>query len=77
MHVSEESDSGILPMNHSNNDERASAEKGEGRPLIKENAPQPNTHPTQSGTRVSPGLTGVRHASWFCRSSEIRAVCAN
>jgi len=37
MHVSEESDSGIVPMNHSNNEETLSAENGEGRPLIKEN----------------------------------------
>ncbi len=63
MHVSEESDSGIVLMNHSNNDERASAEKGEGRPLIKENTPQPNTHLTQSGVRVSHGLAGVRKAA--------------
>src|SRR5215469_13324218 len=38
MHVSEESHSGIVPMNHSNKDTRPSAESGEGRPLIKENA---------------------------------------
>jgi len=37
MHVTEESHSGIVPMNHSNKDENASAESGEGRPLIKEN----------------------------------------
>ena len=39
MHVSEESDSSIVPMNHSNNDGRTSAERAEGRPLVKENAP--------------------------------------
>jgi group II intron reverse transcriptase/maturase len=60
MHVSEESDSGIVPMKHSNNDRRTSAENGEGRPLIKENPPPPHTHPTQSGARVSQGLAGVR-----------------
>ncbi len=62
LNVVEESDSGIVPMNHSNNDGRASAEKGEGRPLIKENIPQPNTHPTQGGASVSHGLGGVRKA---------------
>src|SRR6267142_1821982 len=36
------------------------AENEEGRLLIKENAGQPNTHPTQSGERVSQGLAGVR-----------------
>ena len=48
VHVSEESDSGILPMNHSNKDGKPLAESEEGRPLIKENTRQPNTYPTQS-----------------------------
>ena len=60
MHVSEESDSGIVAMKPSNKDGSTSAEKGEGRPLIKENPPPPHTHPTQSGARVSQGLAGVR-----------------
>src|SRR5215831_8962333 len=60
MHVCEESHSGIVPMNHSNKDTRPSAESGEGRPLIKENAGQSNTCPTQSGMGVSQGLAGVR-----------------
>src|SRR5437660_12458651 len=51
------------PMNYSNNDKTSSAESGEGRPLIKENAGQPSTHPTQSGERVSQGLAGVRKAA--------------
>src|SRR5246127_2041415 len=63
MHVTEESHSGIVPMNHSNKDENASAESGEGRPLIKENVRQPNTSPTQSGKGVSQGLAGVRKAA--------------
>ena len=62
-YVSEESHSGIVPMNYSNNDKTSSAESGEGRPLIKENAGQPNTQPTQSGDRVSQGLAGVRKAA--------------
>src|SRR5437879_5266315 len=63
MHVCEESHSGVVPMNHSNKDTRLSAESGEGRPLIKENARQPNTYPTQSGKGVSQGLAGVRKAA--------------
>ena len=47
------------PMNYSNNDKTSSAESREGRPLIKENAGQPNTYPTQSGKGVSQGLAGV------------------
>src|SRR2546425_6697318 len=60
MYVPEESQSGILPMIQSNKDRKPSAENEEERPLIKENAGQPNTHPTQSGERVSQGLAGVR-----------------
>ena len=61
--VCEESHSGVLPMNHSNKDTRPSAESGEGRPLIKENAGQSSTYPTQSGKGVSQGLAGVRQAA--------------
>ena len=63
VYVTEESDSGILPMNHSNNDGKPLAESEEGRPLIKENACQPNTYPTQSEKGVSQGLAGVRKAA--------------
>jgi hypothetical protein len=50
---------GIVPMNHSNKDGTSSAESEEGRPLIKENAGQPNTCPTQSGEAcVSQGADG-------------------
>ncbi len=50
-------------MNHSNRDTRPSAESGEGRPLIKENAGPSSTYPTQSGKGVSQGLAGVRKAA--------------
>jgi RNA-directed DNA polymerase len=63
MHVSEESDSGVLPMNRSNKDGKPSAESEEGRTLIKENTQQPNTPSTQSETRVFQGLAGVRKAA--------------
>ncbi len=63
VHVSEESDRGIVPMNHSNNERRAPAEDGEGRPLSKENTPQPDRHLTQSGAHESQGLRGVRKAA--------------
>ena len=63
MYVTEESHNGIVPMNHSNKGGNSAAESGEGRPLIKENARQPNTSPTQSRERVSQGLAGVRKAA--------------
>jgi RNA-directed DNA polymerase len=63
VHVLEESDSGTVPMNHSNNSGRPPAESEEGRPLIKENAHQSSTLSTQSEVRVSQGLTGVRRVA--------------
>ena len=63
MYVPEESHGGIVPMNYSNKDKIPSAESGEGRPPIKENASQPNTYLTQSGKGVSQGLAGVRKAA--------------
>jgi RNA-directed DNA polymerase len=62
MYIAEESDSGVVPMNHLNND-KLSAESEEGRLLIKENTHQSHTSPTQSGTRVSQGLASVRQAA--------------
>src|SRR6202142_948644 len=63
MHVGEESHRGIVPMNPTNKDGRTLAEKGEGRPLNKENTRPSYTQPTQSGARVSQGLAGVRKAA--------------
>ena len=62
-HVSEESDSGVVPMNGSNKDGRPSAESGEGRPLTKENTTPSHTRPTQSGESVTQGQSGVRKAA--------------
>jgi RNA-directed DNA polymerase len=62
-HVSEESDSAILPMSHSNKNGKPSAESEEGRALIEENTHQLSTCSTQSEIRVSQGLTGVRKAA--------------
>src|SRR5260370_39216527 len=74
MYVYEESHSGILPMNHSNKDGTSPAESGEGRPLIKENAGQPNTYPTQSGKGVSRGLAGVRKAARANKEMKLTAL---
>src|SRR5438094_1579187 len=74
VYVTEESDSGILPMNHSNKDGKPLAESEEGRPLIKENACQPNTYPTQSGKGVSPGLAGVRKAAREIKERKFTAL---
>ena len=63
VHVSEESDSGTVPMNHSNKSGKPPAESEEGRPLIKENTHQSSTLSTQSEVGVSQGLAGVRRAA--------------
>ena len=54
VYVSEESHSGIVPMNHSNKDGTSPAESGEGRLLIKENTFPSCTYPTQSGSARVP-----------------------
>jgi hypothetical protein len=71
VYASEESDSGIVPMNHSSKIEQSMAESEEGRPLIKENTRQSNTRPTQSGARVSLGLAGVRKSSKGTQGDEV------
>ena len=60
MHASEESDRAIVPMNEPNKEGQPSAEVGEGRARAKENIVWSYTSPTQSGERVSQGLSGVR-----------------
>ena len=57
-YVREESERAVLPVNQPNNEERFSAEVGEGRAQAKENIARFNTSPTQSGIRVSQGLSG-------------------
>jgi RNA-directed DNA polymerase len=74
MHVFEESDGGIVPMNHSNKDGNPFAESEEGRPPIKESTRQPNTYPTQSGARVSQGLESVRRAARENKEAKFTAL---
>jgi hypothetical protein len=74
VHVFEESDSGIVPMNHSNQGERGLRESEEGRLLIEENTHQSSTHPTQSGARVSQGLAGVRRAAREGKETKFTAL---
>src|SRR6476661_2509609 len=73
-HAPEESDRTILSMNQTNKEERSSAEPGEKRVRAKENIVQPNTNPTQSGERVSQGLSGVREAAKKRRQERFTAL---
>jgi RNA-directed DNA polymerase len=70
----EESDRTIRSMNQTNNEERSSAEPGEKRVRAKENIVQPNTHPTQSGARVSQRLSGVREVAKKRRQERFTAL---
>jgi len=63
MHAGEESDNGIVPMKHPNNDRQRFAEEAEGSPVTKENTVEPNTDRTQSRATVSSGLDRVRQAA--------------
>jgi RNA-directed DNA polymerase len=79
MPVGEESDRAIVPMNPLNNEgtrhDRPTAEAGEGRVRIKENAGESHTSPTQSGSkRVSLGLSGVRQAAKERKKEQFTAL---
>jgi len=74
MHVQEDSDRAIVPMNQPNKEAFASAEAGEGRARTKENIAQSSTSPTQSGERVSQGLRGVREAAVERRQERFTAL---
>jgi RNA-directed DNA polymerase len=74
MNVPEESDRAILPMNQPNNEDPSSMDVGEGRAWAKENIVQSDTSPTQSGKRVSQGLSGVRKAAKVRKQERLTAL---
>jgi RNA-directed DNA polymerase len=63
MYALQESDRCVLPMKLPNREGQPSTEAAEGRRRPKENDAQSSTGPTQSGERVSQGLSGVRRAA--------------
>jgi len=63
MHAVEGSDCAIVPMKEPNNTEPSVAEVAEGRARTEKNDVQPDMSPTQSGERVSQGLSDVRQAA--------------
>ena len=73
-HVSEESDCAIVPMNLLNKEGQPSAEIGEGRARVKKNIAESHTRPTQSGERVSQGLSGVRQVARERREERFTAL---
>ena len=74
MYGPEKSDRAVVPMNQPNKGEQSSAEVGEGRARTKENIVPSNTSPTQSGERVSQGLSGVRKAAQERRQERFTAL---
>jgi RNA-directed DNA polymerase len=74
VHVSEGSDSGVLPVKRSNNNGQPLAESVEGRPLTEENTHQSSTPPTQGGERVSQGLAGVRRVAQAKKGEKFTAL---
>src|ERR1700676_2573396 len=63
MHGSGESYSGIVPTKQPNKSGQPPAEAVEGRPLTKENTPEPNSHRTPCRESGPSGLERVREAA--------------
>jgi hypothetical protein len=61
-------------MNLSNKEGQPSAEIGEGRARTKENIAESHIRPTQSGERVSQGLSGVRQRARERRQERFTAL---
>jgi hypothetical protein len=74
MHDPEKSDRAVVPMNQPNKGESFLAEVGEGSARTKENIVWSNMSPTQSGERVSQGLSGVRRAAKERRQERFTAL---
>jgi RNA-directed DNA polymerase len=73
-HVSEGTDSGVVPVKHLNKVGQPTAEGVEGRSLTEENTFQSSTPPTQSGECVSQGLAGVRRVAQARKGEKFTAL---
>ena len=74
MHASEKSDRAVVPMNQPNKEGQPSAEVGEGRAQTGENIVRSHMPPTQSGTRMSQGLSGVRQVASVRKQERFTAL---
>ena len=72
--VQEKSDCAVVPMNRPNQGGQPSAEAGEGRAQTEENIVRSHMPPTQSGTRMSHGLSGVRRAALVRKQERFNAL---
>jgi len=73
----EESDCRVVPVKQPNKEGRPSAEAAEGRRQPKENDAQSSIQPTQSGRRVSQGLSGVRQLARQRKQERFTALLRN
>jgi len=74
MHVLEESDCAVVPVNRPNKGRQPPTEAGEGRAQMKENIDQPHMLLTQRGKGMSQGLDGVRKAAKGRRQERFTAL---
>src|SRR3974390_1133069 len=74
MYVQEKSDCAVVPLSQPNKEAQASAEVGEGRAQTEENIVRSHMPPTQSGTRMSQGLGGVRQAASVRKQERFTAL---
>jgi RNA-directed DNA polymerase len=74
VHVREKSDCAVVPVSRPNNEGQPSAEVGEGRAQTGENIVRSHMPPTQSGTRMSQGLNGVRQAASVRKQERFTAL---
>jgi RNA-directed DNA polymerase len=74
MHVLEKSDCAVVPVNQPNKGGQPTAEAGEGRAQAGENIVRSHMPPTQSGTRMSQGLNGVRRAASVRKQERFTAL---
>src|SRR6516165_10623726 len=74
VNVREKSDCAVIPLNRANKGGQLSAEVGEGRAQTGENIVRSHMPPTQSGTRMSQGLDGVRQAASVRKQERFTAL---
>ena len=77
VYAMEESDCRVVPVKQPNKEGKPSAEAVEGRRQPKENDAQSNTQPTQSGERVSQGLSGVRRVAQGKETGAVHSFAAS
>ncbi len=74
VNVQEKSDCAVVPLNRPNKEGKPFEEAGEGRAQTGENIVRSQMPPTQSGKRMSQGLSGVRRAASVGKQERFTAL---